>query len=76
MELLSCQAEIAPDEGVPAGAGDGGGSLVRYYGNLNGQIIWMEARSHRMAPVYPSRPTYPYIGGGDGNFTVFQAACP
>ena len=52
-------AETAPDEGIPTGAGDGGGSLVRYHDNVNGQIIWMEARPHGMAPVCPSRPTYP-----------------
>ena len=49
-------AETAPDEGVPAGAGDGGGSLVRYHDNLNGQIIWMEAHPHGMAYVPAVRP--------------------
>ena len=69
-------AQTAPDEGIPAGAGDGGGSLVRYDYNHNGEIIWTEAHPHGMAPVRPSRLTYPYMGSGDGNFIVCETACP
>ena len=46
--------------------------LARYDADRNGVISCAEARRHRIAPVPPSHPAYPYIPDGDEDAVVCE----